>query len=408
MDLFKSLDRAAKEDNTLAKTLNVTDLFSSWSNQAGAPLLIVKRNYVRNTIDLYQERYFQKYPHPDAHRTSYSIPYNFDTKYNVAVDKTAPDGWFTKDAKSLRIKPTANKKWSRVDWVLFNKQQTGYYRILYDRLNYRFISEELRSGDINKIHPYSRAQLLDDTKHFVNSGRLPPSILMDLTQYLSREREYAPWAVAEKYLIEIKRSLNVNSTAYRTYTEFVANLVKGFYEDYPLNSNGRDTFLDSQKRQIAVRLACEFGVEACLRDSTKSVDQLIRTGEFASPNTRGLIYDFGIRNANASVINSIWNRLQFTTNYEERQDILKCIGSITNESAMEHYLQQCIDSSIALTTSERTVLYTSIATNSRFGLSKAIELLKNKLDEGCASLALDKTLPALADHINSEDLKHEV
>lgn len=408
LDLFEGLDRAAKEDNALPKEFNVKDIFSSWSNQKGAPVLIVTRNYIRNTMEISQERYFNKFPHPEANLTSFWIPYNFDTALNVAINVTRPDGWLPRNTKRLRIKPTKEKKWSRHDWVLFNKQQTGYYRVLYDLLNYKLINRELNEGDKNKIHPYSRAQLLDDTKDFVKTGRLPAGILMEMTQYLSREKEYGPWSVAEKYLTEIKRSLNEGSQAYENFNNFVANLVTPLYEEYPMNDFKRDSHVEGLTQQLAIKLACEFGVEACVSEAKKSFEKFIQTGTFASPNTRGLIYEFGIRNANASVIESIWNRMQSTTNNEERKEILTSLGSINDKEVLENYLHKSFDPSVALSREERTILYTSVATNSQFGLSKAVELLGTKLDEGCMHLVLDKTLLMLANNINSRDLKEQV
>lgn len=359
-------------------------------------------------MEISQERYFNKYPHPEANLTSFWIPYNFDTARDYAINNTLPDGWLPKGAKSLRIKPTANKKWSRRDWVLFNRQQTGYYRVLYDLLNYKYITKELNSGNLTKIHPYNRAQLLDDTRSFVETGRLPSSVLMELTSYLSREREYGPWAVAEKYLIDIKRSLSEGSPAYQKYSNFVVDLVQPFYEDYPLDDNEHDSLTQNSIRQIAVKLACEFGVEACLQKAKQSFDKFIQTGTFASPNNRGLIYEFGIRDANSSAIDSVWNRLHSTTNYEERQEILSSLGSINDKFELQKYLQKSFDSSVALTREERTTLFASVATKSQFGLTQAMDLLKNQLDEGNKHLILDTTLMMLASNINSSDLKEQV
>lgn len=408
MDLFESLDRAAKEDKTLSSELNVTDLFSSWSNQKGVPVLIVSRNYIRNSLEISQERYFNKYPHPEANLTSFWIPYNFDTAHNFAVNNTSPDGWLPATIKSMRIKPTPNKKWARRDWILFNRQQTGYYRVLYDLLNYKLIARELNSGNLNKIHPYNRAQLLDDTNDFVKTGRLPAGTLFDLTQYLSREKEYGPWSVAEKYLTEIKRSLDEDSEAYKIYTSFVANLVTPLYNQYSINRNAPESHVEKLTQQIAIRLACSFGVEECVQEAKKSFDTSMFRSAFESPNTRGLIYEFGMRDANSSVIDSVWNRFQSTTNRQERQEILESIGSIGDKLILQDNLYRTFDPYIAMSQEERTILFNSIVAKSKFGLAKAVELLNNQPDNGAKHLVLDAALSTLANNINLEDLKEQV
>lgn len=408
LDLFEGLDRAAKEDKKLPENLNIKDIFSSWSNQKGAPVLIVSRNYIRNTLQISQERHFNKYPHPEANLTSFWIPFNFDTKHNIAQEETSPDGWLPQGTKSMRIKPNRNKKWSRHDWVLFNKQQTGYYRVLYDLLNYKLLSRELNSGNVDSIHPYSRTALLDDTREFVKTGRLPSSILMELTKYLKREKEYGPWSVAEKYLTEIKRSMNEDSQAYKRFNSFVADLVEPLYQENRLNSFKRSSPVETSTQQIAIKLACEFGLESCVQEARESFDKFIQTGTFASPNARGLIYEFGIRDANASVIDSIWNRLHSTTNKEEREEILSSFGGIRDKSVLQSYLHKSVDPTVALSQEERTKLYASVATKGQFGLYSAIELLENHLDDSSKHLNLDRTLLTLANNIFSEDLKEKV
>lgn len=184
MDLFECLERAVKEDGTLDKEISVKDIFSSWSNQKGYPLLIVTRNYTDNTIQITQKRYFYEQDHSEANLTSWWIPYNFDTANNITMDDTTPDGWLAKGEKSKIIKPTAHKSWTSNDWILFNRQQTGFYRIIYDNQNYQMILKDLKSGNGNKIHVNSKAQLSDDICEFSHRHRLPQNLCGDFEYFL--------------------------------------------------------------------------------------------------------------------------------------------------------------------------------------------------------------------------------
>lgn len=186
-DLFENLDRAAKEDNILTNELSVYEMLGSWSNQAGFPVLIVNRNYDDNTITISQERHFDKYPHADANSSTWWIPYNFDTANNVAINDTAAEGWLPKGVQSMIIEPSVQKNWTNSDWVLFNKQQTGYYRVLYDLRNYQMLVKELKSESTGKIHPINRAQLIDDIKDFVSIGRLPYHLLNDINKLMKND-----------------------------------------------------------------------------------------------------------------------------------------------------------------------------------------------------------------------------
>lgn len=66
----------------------------------------------------------------------------------------------------------------------------------YDEKNYELIAEALYKGDINRFHPVTRAQLLDDAFNFARTEQLGYSVFFNLTRYLVREIDYIPWAAA--------------------------------------------------------------------------------------------------------------------------------------------------------------------------------------------------------------------
>lgn len=183
-NLFESLERAVKEDGSLDKEMNVREIFSSWTDQMGYPLLIVTRNYSDNTIQITQEKYFNEQQHAEANLTSWWIPYNFDSANNISMDDTRPDGWLAKGTKSIIIKPTEHKKWTTDDWILFNRQQTGFYRILYDEKNYKMILDDLKSGNADKFHVNSKKQLLNDMTFFAQSNRVTKNFYNEFRNYI--------------------------------------------------------------------------------------------------------------------------------------------------------------------------------------------------------------------------------
>lgn len=390
--------------------MSVIKIFSSWSDQTGFPLLVVKRNYKNNNIKISQERYYNKYPYPESSSATWWIPYNFDTANNIAQNNTSPDGWLAQGIKSALIEPAGNKKWTNNDWVMFNKQQTGYYRILYDRRNYKMILSELNSGNLEKIHPLNRAQFFDDVANFVQSGRLPYDIYFDLVRYLRRETEFAPWTVALRSLLKTKRSLDEGSKAYEKLKKYVAYIVKPFYESNTFYDADDEPALKSLTREIAIKLACEFGVESCLEEAKMLLEESFVSENitFRSQNTRGSIYEFGIRTADSNLIERVWDRMNLTKNSEERQEILNCFGNIANKINLKEYLYKTIDSNNNLRKIDRVTLFIGIATKSQYGLLQAIDLLNNKVNETRKYLELNHTLPFLASNINTNEAKNRV
>ena len=94
--------------------------------------------------------------------------------------------------------------------VIFNVQQTGYYRVNYDKKNWRLIADQL-NRDHTKIHVINRAQLLDDAFNLAKSGMLDYETALSLTSYLSKETEYIPWSAALTGLSYVNKMLKRTS-----------------------------------------------------------------------------------------------------------------------------------------------------------------------------------------------------
>lgn len=405
--LFESLDRAAKKYKTLPKNLNVTSLFSSWSNQAGFPLLTVKRNYKRNTVTLYQERYFTKYPNAEGKLQSWWIPFNFDTAKVISHENTAPTGWLPQGTQSIKLNAAPNC--SSDCWILFNKQQTGYYRVLYDAQNYKLITNELELGNLSKIHPLSRSQIIDDVNDFVKTGRLPYSILFDLQRYLSRETEMGPWRSAKRSLFDIRNALNENSLAYEKYQRFVIKLVEPFYKQNPIRDTQHLPHTENYAHEMATSLACTFGLEMCLNDSTDLLIKSFEMGRSLSPNYSDLIMKFGMRNANSSIVGLVWDYYFMNeTNEQDRIDILETFGNIGDKKILQKYLELSLDPNVNLTKYERSYLCSFIGRGSQYGLRRVIDLLKNRFDEVTDRMNVNRILLFMVDSINSREVYDEV
>lgn len=119
--------------------------------------------------------------------TKWTIPINYATASNPDFSSTLATYWL-KDARDASTGITVNES----DWIILNKQETGYYRVNYDEDNWRLIINELNSDDFEKIHVLNRAQLIDDALNLARSGRLSYDIALNLLEYISRETDYIP------------------------------------------------------------------------------------------------------------------------------------------------------------------------------------------------------------------------
>lgn len=166
---------------------------SSWSQQAGFPIVTAIRSYAEGTTQIVtfsQERYFTTQPStPD--NTTWWIPINYATARNHNFDNTSADQWFPQNYEFNELLVYVDSL-TENDWLIVNKQASGYYRVLYDERNYRLLSDAL-VRNISVFHNLNRAQLIDDTYNFVRTERLAYNTFLDVARLLEFDNEYASW-----------------------------------------------------------------------------------------------------------------------------------------------------------------------------------------------------------------------
>lgn len=60
---------------------------------------------------------------------------------------------------------------SQDQWVLFNLQESAYYKVNYDSGNWNLLIQQLNT-DHQVIHVLNRAQMIDDALDFAKSGKV--------------------------------------------------------------------------------------------------------------------------------------------------------------------------------------------------------------------------------------------
>lgn len=115
-----------------------------------------------------------------------------------------------------------------VEWIKFNKNQVGYYRVNYPTDMWQsFSTVLLESRGVFSVA--DRAHLINDVFILADAGQVDYSIALDLSQYLENELDYVPWSVAASHLSAIKNLLYFTDL-YRDFVDHARQLLKGAYE----------------------------------------------------------------------------------------------------------------------------------------------------------------------------------
>lgn len=75
-----------------------------------------------------------------------------------------------------------------------------------------------------KFSPADRANLIDDAFTLCEAGELNASVPLRLAIYLTKERDYIPWATALNHLLSWKRNLG-ETPGYKKYVEYMRRIL---------------------------------------------------------------------------------------------------------------------------------------------------------------------------------------
>lgn len=106
-----------------------------------------------------------------------------------------------------------------VKWIKLNADQKGYYRVLYDIDNWNAIIDQLRF-DHTAFTPADRMGLISDAFALCHGNLLDCSIALNLTSYLSKEKNWGPMLVSLKHFESWRRVLKYTE-CYPLLTEYM-------------------------------------------------------------------------------------------------------------------------------------------------------------------------------------------
>lgn len=157
-------------------------MMGSWTRQEGHPILVVERYFNNGSFKVFQAQI------EDTDNT-FHIPFNYASGNTSDFNSTIVTHYFS--TGSIHIDAELGKD----EFLILNKQSTGFYSIQYDVDNWNLIIKAL-CDDHTKIHALNRASLIYDAEALSLTDNLDYEVLLDLISYLRNEDEFAPWVTA--------------------------------------------------------------------------------------------------------------------------------------------------------------------------------------------------------------------
>ncbi|XP_018399656.1 PREDICTED: aminopeptidase N-like [Cyphomyrmex costatus] len=344
-DFFESVQNSndKKLEEFLPKNTTLKQVMKNWIDEPGYPVITVTWNKnLSGVVSITQERFFLVKP-VKVDKTQWYIPINY-------VTEESPEEVMPTDKKSRWLIPgtsTSLDKLNNTKWILFNKNQTGFYRVNYDDSNWQKLASYLKSPYYANISTTNRAQLIDDALNLARSGHLAYKTALQITSYLSNETDYIPWYAAVRSFNYLD-SVLVGGKNYTEYHKYVAEKIKPFalkvnYKDW---ENG--THVDKLAKVLALNAACKYGLEDCNNFVNKKLTDWLDNKKKEDekkllPDLRRGILCAGLRNASAQIWNEALQKYKTTKDKDEKADILAGLGCATSKEIVQKFLALTVE-----------------------------------------------------------------
>ena len=349
-DLWLAFTEKAHRHNRLDRQYDMKTIMDSWTLQTGYPLIKVTRNYKTGSVEITQHRFLENKTLAEQQTEAqpcWWVPLSYTTAKDMNFIKTTPQIWLECDdagkSKSLSLDNLAKED----EWLIFNIQLSGVYRVMYDLDNWRLLNETLNGKEFNAIHVMNRAQVIDDSLYLAWSGYSDYDITFDILGYLIQEREFLPWKAALEGLANVNRLLRPFTAQYELFKRYMRHIITPVYND--LGGINATTFDDSNSfskilhKAMTAGWACRLEMEDCVQNSIKYFNEWKAASEPNEENKipvdlRPTVYCTAIRHGNEEDWNFLWQRYKESNVATEKRTIIFALSCSRNTKTLRNYI----------------------------------------------------------------------
>lgn len=260
LNLFDSLQAELQEDEYFSQqqwAARIRDIMLSWTHSEWMPIVLVTRNYENNSITFTQRSIHSK-------DELWWIPLNFATAQAPSFEDTQADLFMPPQSQYTVMLEDLKLQLGGRDWIIVNKQQTGFYHVHYDTDNLKAIARQLQTNH-TLIHPVNRAAIFRDLKPLIEHNEIEQvDVLFEMLKYLEFEEDLLPWEQVSDTIGFLYRNL-FGTSSESLFKEFVRRLVTPIFRRVfldPAVERVGSSVLDAG--QAIIQLACQSDLQECL------------------------------------------------------------------------------------------------------------------------------------------------
>ncbi|XP_027749159.1 glutamyl aminopeptidase isoform X1 [Empidonax traillii] len=320
----------------------VKEVMDTWTRQMGYPVLEMGDNSV-----LKQKRFLL-----DPSANASHPPSDLGYKWNIPVKwrlgtSTNYTLYNASDSTGIAIPASPDT------FLNINPDHIGFYRVNYNDQNWDKLTSLLLL-DHENFSAADRAGMLDDAFSLARPGLVNYSVPLNLTKYLTNEREYLPWNRAISAVTYLANMLEDDTSLYPVFQHYFRSLVKPTVDE--LNWNDSGSHLERLLRASVLDFACSMGDIDSLNNASELFNKWLQ-GETIAANLRLIVYRYGMQNSgNESSWNYMFRKYQETTLAQEKEKLLYGLASVKNITLLDRYLKYIYNTSLIKSQDVFTVL----------------------------------------------------
>ncbi|XP_035438719.2 membrane alanyl aminopeptidase [Spodoptera frugiperda] len=331
-DLLQAMNEAIVEDNSLANYpgFDFGEYYKIWVNEPGYPILTVDINYETGQMELKQERFFLN---PDQKTTDqvYPIPITYTTSTNADFSNLRPSQMMTTASTTIE-KPAGE------EWVIFNIQQQGHYRVNYNHRNWELISDALLNQP-DSIHYLNRAQIVDDVFALMRSERMTIEFALHILKFLAKETNHHVWDPAISGFNWLRARIRHLPEKQAEFDAHVLSLMEHAITTLGFEPKEGETPTVTMARQSILHFACLLGHEKCVQESWDRFYDWRVNGNSVNSRVRRNVYVTGMREGDGEDFNFLLAKFRASNYANDQLEMLRGMGATKDPELLTRYLQ---------------------------------------------------------------------
>lgn len=311
-DLFQHLKRYWPS----APQVDLEQFFSDWTKQVGYPVLFVNV-HAGGQIKLTQKRFLLDPSDGSNGILTYTIPITYTTDTEADYDNLTARFYMPKNSDMSFVIEKPYK------WIIFNIQQSNYYRVFYDKTMLLQLKVALLATHHSGIPPINRAQLIDDLFNFARVGMLDYDKLFEFMEYLQNETEYLPWYAMFSNMPLVAQRLTLQQQ--KVFVKYLQDIMSKVFKHLGF-SGSNDTVLDIYNRNKVVSWACKYHLFECGRGAQRFFAAVNATGAKPTADFRETLYCSAIRDGISSYYRTVNDWFENEKSVSEKQKLIRAMS----------------------------------------------------------------------------------